>query len=792
MLISPSVHLAPRLRTVDSNWELALRYMAATAATLLAIAGAQLSLPNTFIWILTALTLTGVPVSLGLRLSNLRVAGVTIPRPILNSATVLLSFGAAAYFVFLPMGDFFGPILSRNITPDFWINFGGGEPIQALMELFLLFAAFRSFALISDKDATLTTVPSFSVLLLLIPIQKGIEVVVYFVAWTFVAATLFALDHRSEVRANVSAIVPSIVEGQDVRLGARALATILGVSLVVAIAISLFLASRDPADRSATETAVTSLATRLTNLALSLPDVSVNSGPERQIDFKSSVSLPSRAPLWQVEAWQVKGPGYERLPVRPAYWRMFTLSNYNGASWTQSNEKAVNVSRDEVAAGRWPRLGFRSGSGFGQGYFRSFGRGGFDNLSGYDMERADPHAAHQFGKERVVVRQQVTSLVPNIGFLPVQPAVRVLVIPDGQQKGIRQRGDGAIDIGVVQIGQTVRVLSDVPPLPEYGIAGNRLPSRRLSPARIAASGVKLSRSERIANLRLPATMPLRVRELSKTMLGRVARNASNYAKAQRIALAIQEGAVYTLRPPTIPDGRDATDYFLFDGARRGYCTYFAGALTVLCRAQGIPARVVSGFGGVEWEGPEAGQLREGNAHAWTEVWVEGFGWAVVDATPASDRGDNAPTWLESWGDWLVSSVGDASDWLTLRHSQLAVLTLSLAALWALRCARGRRFSLWRGKTKPDDDFERRTIARIYRRTAHAMARKFRPKLAWETPDEWLQSCTSQLSKSDTEALRRLTALYLTARYGAHPLPRGSARLAKETAANVAWKRVKTE
>jgi transglutaminase-like putative cysteine protease len=740
MLTSPSVHLAARSRPQDSIWELALRYLAATAATLLAVAGAQLVTPNPIIWALTALTLIGVPVSLALRLSNLRIGGVTIPRPLLNSATVLLSFGAAAYFVFLPMGDFFGPILSGNVTPDFWINFGGGEPILALMELFLFFAAFRSFALISDKDCTLTTVPSFSVLLLLIPIQKGIEVVVYFVAWTLVAATLFALDHRSEVRANVSAIVPSVEKGQDVRLGARSLATILGISLLAATGISLYLASRDPGERSATEAAVTSLASRITNLALSIPDASVNSGPERQIDFKSSVSLPTRAPIWQVQAWRVDAPGQERQRVYPTYWRMFTLSNYNGVSWEQDKRNSSVVPRAELAFGRWPRRRYRgsmeggfggasrgsSGQIYGDGFRDNFSTGFLIRLIGHDIERANPHVAQQFGKQRAVVRQQVTSLRPNIGFLPAQPAVRALVIPDGQQKALRLRGDGAIDIGVLQIGQTVSVLSDVPPLPEYGIAGNRLLQKGLTPAQIAASGVTLSRDERITNLRLPATLPLRVRELSKTMLGRVSSQASNYVKAQRIALAIQDGAVYTLRPPTIPEGRDATDYFLFDGARRGYCTYFAGALTVLCRAQNIPARVVSGFGGIEWEGPEAGLLREGNAHAWTEIWVEGFGWTVVDATPPSERGDNAPTWIESWGDWLVLGVSDASDWVMLRRNYFAGLLLVLLLVGFTKKARTSRFSLW-GRRLPDDDIERRAIAKIYRRTARAYVAPISPQ-----------------------------------------------------------------
>lgn len=780
MLLSPPVYLSSFHESRSQSWELVLRYVAATAATLLAIAGAQLVSSNSFIWALTALTLIGVPVSLWLRLSNLRIGGVYIPRPLLNSLTVLLSFAAGIYFVFLPMSDFFLPLLTGNRPPFFWMRFGGGEPIEALMRLFLLFAAFRSFALISDKDATLTTVPSFSVLLLLIPIHKGVEVVIYFIAWTFVAATLFALDHRSEVREGVLATVPAMVAGQDVRLGARSLATILGISLAAAIAISLFLTSRDPSERSTAETAVTALATRLTNMALAIPETSANSGPERQIDFKSGPSLPSRAQLWQVAAFTTN-----RRSIFPAYWRMFALSNYDGTSWTQGDLLTNRVPRSLLTQDRWPLGRAGSYTRYGRAFPRDY------TFPGYDVQKSNPAATREFGKQQALIRQQIISLVPNLGFLPVQPAVRAVVLADANLKEIRVRSDGAVDIGVVQINQRLLVLSDVPRLTEYGIPSRSLPAKNLGAAQIAASSIQLAPHERASDLRLPATLPKRVRQLSDTMLKRTRSDASNYLKAQRLALSIQEGATYTLRPPAIPAGRDASDFFLFEGNRRGYCTYFAGALAVLCRAQGIPARVVSGFGGIQWMGPDAGALREGNAHAWTEVWVEGFGWAVVDATPPGDRGDNAPTWIESWTLWGMAGLNSATLWFSNHTATLIALPLILLGFGLVRY-RNRRWTGWAWKPERDDNYERRVVGQIYRRTSRVMARKFRPKSVWETPDEWLHSCSRELSTSDTEALRRLTALHLMARYGARPLPPGSAQLAQTSAASVGWRRVKTD
>ena len=93
-----------------------------------------------------------------------------------------------------------------------------------------------------------------------------------------------------------------------------------------------------------------------------------------------------------------------------------------------------------------------------------------------------------------------------------------------------------------------------------------------------------------------------------------------------------ENFVYTLRPPLL--GPDAMDDFLFS-TRRGFCEHYASAFVVLMRAAGIPARVVTGYQGGEIN-PVDGYLtvRQSDAHAWAEVWIEGQGWRRVDPTAA--------------------------------------------------------------------------------------------------------------------------------------------------------------
>jgi transglutaminase-like putative cysteine protease len=87
---------------------------------------------------------------------------------------------------------------------------------------------------------------------------------------------------------------------------------------------------------------------------------------------------------------------------------------------------------------------------------------------------------------------------------------------------------------------------------------------------------------------------------------------------------------YTLTPPLLD--LNSVDDFLFN-TRRGFCGHFASAFAMLMRAGGVPARVVTGYQGGEWN-PIGGYflIRRADAHAWVEVWEDGRGWVRVDPT----------------------------------------------------------------------------------------------------------------------------------------------------------------
>jgi len=126
------------------------------------------------------------------------------------------------------------------------------------------------------------------------------------------------------------------------------------------------------------------------------------------------------------------------------------------------------------------------------------------------------------------------------------------------------------------------------------------------------------------------------------------------------------GFLYSLEPERL--GPDAIDDFLFR-TRVGFCGHYASAFVVLMRAAGVPARVVTGYLGGEWI-PYGGYLlvRQSDAHAWAEVWLEGRGWTRVDPTavvaperlergildlipdqlPVRERLLHASPWLTQW------------------------------------------------------------------------------------------------------------------------------------------------
>lgn len=129
-------------------------------------------------------------------------------------------------------------------------------------------------------------------------------------------------------------------------------------------------------------------------------------------------------------------------------------------------------------------------------------------------------------------------------------------------------------------------------------------------------------------LQLPNELPKRVLDLAFEITSSV---NNNYDKAKAIESYLSQNYKYTLMPGSVPEDRDFVDYFLFD-SKEGYCTYYASAMTVLARSIGIPARYVEGYVLPEKSTDGIYEVTNKQAHAWVEVYFEGFGWMAFEPT----------------------------------------------------------------------------------------------------------------------------------------------------------------
>ncbi|MDQ2800399.1 MAG: transglutaminase-like domain-containing protein [Armatimonadota bacterium] len=119
--------------------------------------------------------------------------------------------------------------------------------------------------------------------------------------------------------------------------------------------------------------------------------------------------------------------------------------------------------------------------------------------------------------------------------------------------------------------------------------------------------------------------------------------------------------------------------------KAAHCEYFASAAVILLRALKVPTRYVSGYFAYESDGKDWTLVRQRDAHAWAQSWVQGQGWITVDATPGDGRPDALagpiPVWWRIW-EWMQDALGAIRGWMvgaswTERSTVFGLLVLGL-------------------------------------------------------------------------------------------------------------------
>jgi protein-glutamine gamma-glutamyltransferase len=254
----------------------------------------------------------------------------------------------------------------------------------------------------------------------------------------------------------------------------------------------------------------------------------------------------------------------------------------------------------------------------------------FDRYNGHSWSRTTPPSqlrADQIGNSVRIrrwpdpahdrkLRIELESIDPSVVFLPPDAVALTLLTPNNVVPS-------AVPLLLTsQEGQFVYKSSSENGL-RYEVVladGSEPPLRALDVA------------TRARYLALPSDLPPRVGELAKAWIGD---EADPERRAKRVEAALRKGYRYDLESPS-GGAKNPLDDFLFV-SKRGHCEFYSTAMAIMLRTQGVPTRNVNGFiGGTFNRFGHYYAVRQGDAHSWVEVYVEGKGFVRFDPTPPAD------------------------------------------------------------------------------------------------------------------------------------------------------------
>ena len=259
-----------------------------------------------------------------------------------------------------------------------------------------------------------------------------------------------------------------------------------------------------------------------------------------------------------------------------------------------------------------------------------------------------------------------------------------------------------------------------------------------------------------------------------------------------------ENYVYTLRPP-LTLSNNPVDEFLFE-TRRGFCEHYASSFTLLMRAAGIPARVVLGYqGGTVNPLNNVLTVRQSDAHAWSEVWLQNRGWVRIDPTAAIaperveqnldsalgadeirplymhldnsmfrqlrfywDATDNRwKQWVIGYGPKLQQQLMQALFNRNMHYSELTLILITGAGLTTLLLA----LLSFRSNSSTETD----PAQKLYNRFCARLAKHGIARASHEGPLEYAQRATVRFPEQQ-HYIELITKIYINNRYRSRNVP----------------------
>jgi hypothetical protein len=322
-------------------------------------------------------------------------------------------------------------------------------------------------------------------------------------------------------------------------------------------------------------------------------------------------------------------------------WRGVALTHFDGKLWSNPPEQAM-----EIASGNGGRFDLWRRQGHGETAF-------------------DPSGGQSFRPLRYrVVMEPVGT---NVLFLaPVAASLQARI----RDLGIDSNGS-IFNLDHGRMTESYEATSLVP---------------QLAPKLLRSHSGEYPPEIAAAYTQLPEHLDPRISELARHITENV---STDYDKAMAVQEYLRANYGYSLQMAVTPPA-DPLAYFLFE-RKQGHCEYFASAMAVLLRTQGIPSRIVNGFRAGEYNDLTGKYIIRGrDAHSWVEAYLPAYGWFSFDPTPPDAQASN-DTWSrmllyldagrEFWREWVINYDFLHQRTLTVSAGRKGLQIAEEARLW---------------------------------------------------------------------------------------------------------------